>query len=358
MGFHTESTANGIIKKESVLFSNYTEDLFFERKEHELILSALKPIAEKKRCENIFAYGPTGSGKTPLIKSALNSIQNYTRSVICLHLNCWHYNTSMAIYVKIADALGEPVSRRGRASDEIFDRILERMRNENIGVLLALDDIEGLIYKNDTNILHNLARVANNCARFGIIGISRDKNVMNKLDHAVRDSLRFMEIEIKGYSREQLLELLNVRANIGLVDGTYSQEVLDKIAIIGAENEGNGRLVLELLRRSAKKAEQENKKQITLEDVESAAQKFHSKHNALTEEEQMIADILKNGEKSTSEIYWLCKRLFKTKRQIRNYLRSLEIKGVIESRFVRDKYNFGSKIINLNEGWQTCLKHF
>jgi cell division control protein 6 len=333
------------------LFSNQSDELFFKREEEDKIISALKPISERNRCDNLFLHGPTGSGKTELIKSVLNSIA--TRSVICLYINCWRYSTSMAIYVKIADALGEPVSRRGRATDEIFDSIVERMRKDNIGVVLALDEIDGLIYKNDTRILHNLARVANNCARFGVIGVSRDKNIVNKLDPGVFESLRFTEIEIKGYSKEQLFELIKIRAGIGLIEGSYDNAILEKIADVGIENDGNGRLVLELLRRAARKAQQEGKKQITVDHVEAATRHLSIKHNELTEEEQMIADILEHGEKNTTELYYiLCRRLDKTKRQIRNYLRSLEMKGVIESHYVKDKYNYGAKIINLKEGWK------
>ena len=51
----------------------------------------------------------------------------------------------MALYSKIADALGEPVSRRGRASDEIFDRIVELMRASKRPVLLVLDEIVDFI---------------------------------------------------------------------------------------------------------------------------------------------------------------------------------------------------------------------
>lgn len=343
---------NGIIKKESVLFSNYSEELFFKRDEEEKIISALQPMAEKKRCENIFAYGPTGTGKTPLVKYALNSIKNQSNSIICLYINCWHYSTSMAIYVKIADALGEPVSRRGRATDEIFDSILERMRSENLGVLLVLDDIEGLIYKNDTKILHNLARVANNCARFGVIGISEDKNILNKIDPKVLDSLRFIEVEIKGYPKEQLFEILKARACLGLVDGTYSLDILEKIADIGADNGGNGRLVLEILRRSAKKAEQESRSQIAMEDVEAISRWLCSRHTALNEEEQLVIDILRKGERSASEIYWLfCKKIIRSKRQIRNYLKALEMKGALESYFTTGGGNFGLKMFRLSDRW-------
>lgn len=340
-----------IIKNDTILFSDYSEEVFFKRDEEEKLISELKPIAEKRRCENIFLHGPTGSGKTPLIRSVLNTIKSYNRSVICLYINCWHYSTSMAIYVKIADALGEPVSRRGRATDEIFDRILERMRNENMGVLLALDDIDGLICHNDTKILYNLARVADNCARFGVIGISQDRNIINRLDQRILDSLRFSRIEIKGYSREQLLALLETRADVGLTAGSYEKEILERIADIGVENNGNCRLILEILRRSAKVAERKGKQRITLEDVEQASYWLRPKSCIINQEEQIVIDILKTGARTTSELYWLfCKELMRSRRQIRNYLQSLEMKGIVESRVVENSHTFGSKTIRLTEG--------
>lgn len=341
-----------IILNEAVLFSNYTEDLFFKREEEERLVSILKPIAEKKRCENIFVYGSSGVGKTPLIKYALDEIRKISHSVLCIYINCWHYSTSMAIYVKIADALGEPVSRRGRATDEVFDRILERMRIDNMAVLLVLDDIDGLISKDDTKILHNIARVANNCARFGVIGISEDKNILNKIDSKILDSLRFVNIEIKGYSKEQLFEILKIRARKGLEDESYTDAVLEKIAEIGAENKGNGRLVLELLRKSAKKAERENKDMISLDDVNEASNWMNSCHIALSKEEQAIIDILKLTDKLASEIYWLfCKKLIRSKRQIRNYLVSLEKKGIIEYKAIQGRNRFGQRLVKLREGW-------
>lgn len=343
-----------IIRDESVLFSNHSEDLFFIRDEEEKIISALKPISERNRCENLFVHGPTGSGKTPIIKSAIRQIGGLSRSVIPLYVNCWHYSTSTAIYVKIADALGAPVSRKGRATDEIFDSILERMRYDNTAVLLVLDDLEGLVSKGDTRLLHNLARVANNCARFGVIGISKDKSTLNKIDPGILESLRFMEIEIKGYSKEQLLELLKMRADKGLVEGSYCDELLDKIAQKGIENEGNGRLVLEILRRSAIRAEQQGRTQLLHEDIDSVATWLCSKQGALSDEEQLIVNILKFGERTTSEVYWhFFKKLLRSKRQIRNYVCALEAKGIIESKPIYDKTKrLSSKTIKLSERWQ------
>ncbi|MBU0591311.1 AAA family ATPase [Candidatus Micrarchaeota archaeon] len=353
MGFHSCMNTRIIKDETSLTMQSMEHESLCRKEDEERIISVIKPIAHGNICENLFVHGPSGSGKTTMIKHVLDDLGGYNRKLLCQHVNCWHYNTSMAIYVKIADALGEPVSRRGRATDEIFDRILETMRHENVGVLLVLDDIDGLLCRNDTKLFHNIAMAANNCAKFGIIGVSRDKNILRRLDPAILGSLRFIEIEVKGYSKEQLLELLSRRASMGLVDGSYSKDILEKIASIGVENEGNCRFALEAMRRAAKRAEQENRTQMHTEDVDAVTQRFGASQDNLTEEEQIIADLLRNGEKNTPEIYWLLRnKLSRTKRQIRNYLHSLEIKGVIESRFVRDKYNFGSKRISLTGRWQ------
>lgn len=342
-----------IVINEKILFSNYDEELFFERGEVDKLLSALSPITKYKRCENVFLHGPTGSGKTPLIKHVLNKINQNNSSVLCLYLNCRHYSTSMAVYVKIAEALGEPVSRRGRASDEIFDSILQRMKFERKALVLVLDEIGGLLYNKDTKLLHNFARASNNCVKFGIVGISIDKNILNRVDQSVLGSLRFIEIPLSGYSKEQLFELLKRRAEKGLYEGSYCDAILEKLAEIGAENKGNGRLVLELLRRAAKKAEQKEKNQITIEDIEEEIQFVPTNHSGISEEEQIILDILEEGEKSNSEIYKVfCKRLIRTKRQIRNYLHSLEMKGVVEIAEFCRKYGFPSKVVKLNKRWK------
>lgn len=308
----------------------------------------LKPIGEGKRCENIFIHGPTGSGKTPLIKHILEKVKNHNRKVVCLHLNCWHYTTSMAIYSKIADALGEPTSRRGRAVDEIFDRILETMRREDIPVILALDELSGLISRGETRVFHNISTVENNYARFGIIGISEDKHILSKLQFKVKGRLRFMNIELKGYSWEQLFSLLKNRAEEGLNEGTYNDTILKKIADVGVNNKGNARLVLEILRKSAKRAEYKGRKKIELKDVEKTVHKLYLGSPKLSREEQIIIDILRREEKTSSELYWLfCKQLIRTKRQIRNYLSLLEGKEIIETRVTGLGSGLKSKLIKL-----------
>ena len=117
----------------------------------------------------------------------------------------------MAIYTKIADALGEPVSRRGRATDEIFDRIVELMKYSKTPIMLVLDEIDGLMHRDDARVLHNITRIAPDEALFGLIGISNDRNILSRVHTKIRDQIRFTPFEVKGYSKDQLFSCIGPR---------------------------------------------------------------------------------------------------------------------------------------------------
>lgn len=343
---------NKIIKYESALIPQFVEGHIFCKKDVEdKIISAIKPITEGKHCENLFIYGPIGSGKTILVKHILDHLKDYNRKVLCVYINCWYHGTSMAIYNRIAEELGEPVSRRGRATDEIFDRIIEIMKKSNMPILLVLDDIEAILYRGDERILHNIAVIEDQAALFGVVIISQNKANLWKLHPKIKTGLRFISIEVKGCTKEQLLSLLKNRAEKGLFEEAYDDAVLERIAEIGENNEGNGKLTLEILRRASKLAESKGKTCIDLEDVEEVNNQLGHKELILTKEEEIIINILKTGEKNSSELYWLfCKKLRRSKKQIRVYLKYLEEKGIIETREFNSKYTFNSRLIKLKNG--------
>lgn len=345
----TSLNGNAIIKDESALIPQYFEgQIFCKRDIEEKIISAIKPITQTKPSQNLFLYGPIGAGKTVLVRHILDHLRDYNRKVLCVYINCWYQGTSMAIYNKIADALGEKVSRRGRATDEIFNRIVELMRYQNTPILLVLDNIDALLYRHDERILHNIAGMNGDGVLFGVICVSEYKNVLTKLHPRIRSDLRFTPLEVKGWTKEQLLELLKSRADKGLAPGSYSDPVLERIAEAGEENKGNGKLTMEILWKAAKTAEEKRKASIDLEDVEETINQIYYQEPALAREEQIIINILKTGEKNSSEVYWsFCKKLRRTKNQIRTYLKSLKQKGIIEIRDVQSRYTLNFKLIRL-----------
>lgn len=338
-----------IFKNENALMAQTLECKNLCRKDdEERIISAIKPIAHGNPCENLFVHGPAGSGKTMMIKHVLDQLKDYNQRVLCLYVNCWYHSTSMAIYTRIADALGEPVSRRGRATDEIFDRIVELMKYSKTPVMLVLDEIDGLICRDDARVLHNVTSIPHEDALFGLIGISNDRNILSRVHTKVRDHIRFTPLEVKGYSKEQLFRLLKIRAETGLVEDSYCDEELDRMAELA---HGDGKFALELLWKSAKHAEARKGTSISSEDIEEINKLINVTEPALGEEEQLILDILKGGQKTSSELYWLFqKRLWISRRQISNYVVALERKGMVETKLIQRGNSPGFKLIKLKDG--------
>ena len=89
--------------------------------------------------------------------------------------------------------------------------------------------------------------------------------------------------------------------------------------------------------------------EFTLQDVvdSEAEQDFRFSVLNLSAEELKIINVLKSGEKKSSELYLSLTDLNKSKRQIRNYIDVLEKKGVLESEELESGGLLSTKIYRL-----------
>ena len=335
---------NTILLKEEILLPDYAPPEVLHREgEIKAIAEAIRPLLDGHRGDNAFVYGNSGTGKTTSIKHVLSELKEASSRVVPVYINCWQYNTQMAVYTKILDSLNDPLPRRGLATDEVFSRITEDMEKEKLAMLLVLDELDALVFRKEHEVLYALSRAP---VRFGIIGISSDTGLLAKLDNRITTSLRFTHLEFKPYTTQQITDIIAERAKSALAKGSCDHDILEGCAAIGKANGGNVRLALEMLWKAAHLAEKRDAKKIAIEDVREASKKtfykkiesaspvpysFDIKDSSLSEEEKAIVEILGKGEITTTELYSeFSKKFKKTKRQIRNYLDTLEAKGIIE----------------------------
>ncbi len=312
------------------------------------IADSINSLVSYRKPDNLFIYGKTGTGKTTCLRYLLSSL-NGVGGVVPVYLNCHQHQTTMAVFNRIAGMMDNSFSRRGFASYEVFGRIRELLHKENKSVLLVLDDIEGLM-KNASDVFFPI--IEENKTRrnsFGIIAISNDFSVFEKLDTKVKSSLMFRVLEFEPYAKEEIKQILGSFAEAALAEGSCSDEILDKTAGLGESAEGNARFAIWLLFESARHAEKRGSDKIEPADVEAAYERHlpltplgnDPEHADLPREELLILDILKLGEKSSSEIYsTLLKHTDKSKRQVRNYLTALIAKGYVESETLQNGNSF------------------
>ncbi len=321
-----------IIRDESVLLPDYVPDeLLHRERELQAIADSIKPLLTRRTPTNLFIHGPSGTGKTTCVKYILKQLGEHSSAVLPVYVNCWANPTQMAVYNRIVEEMRLPLPRRGLAADEIFDRILQFVKNYKKPVLLVLDEMDGLRHD---KLLYVVARSNESRLTFGIVGLTNNTELLSRLDSRIRGSLRFSEMEFGRYGEEQLLSILRTRAERALSPGSYDERLLLKV--VRSVGDSSARVAIERLWKAAKHAEKAGRPKIMLQDLEdtlTAEPTFKLPELKLSSEELLLVEILRGGELGSSEIYErFLKKFPKTKRQIRNYLELLEKKGIVESR--------------------------
>ncbi|MBI5225460.1 AAA family ATPase [Candidatus Micrarchaeota archaeon] len=298
-----------IFKNQGVLLPEFTPTVLLHR-ENELreVAASLKPALKNLKPQNMLLFGPTGTGKTSSVKLVFSELKEYSNKIQCIYLNCWGYPTKQAVLSHIAEQLKETLPRRGLADDEIFHRIIERLKFEKKIAIIALDEIDRLMHKNEVDVLYDLSRADENHRQiFAIIGITNSPEIYHSLDDRIKSSLGFRDLEFRQYSPQQLKDILKERARESLIAGSYSEEVIALCAAHGAKHKGDARVAIETLLQSALKADSADKSKIEISDVRDVIDKTSGaslmKNTAfMGENELLLLEILKEAKKRGNDL--------------------------------------------------------
>jgi len=97
-----------------------------------------------------------------------------------------------------------------------------------------------------------------------VIGISNDYTFQQNLSPKVQDSLCEREIRFPAYGADQLATILRERADVGLIEGSYSESSLAIIvALARRDSSGSARKAIDILQKAAEIAEDRGKEEIT-----------------------------------------------------------------------------------------------
>jgi cell division control protein 6 len=239
----------------------------------------------------VVLQGPVGVGKTAISHAFGNELSAYLRNnrnhgdptFRYFHINCRKTKTPHLILTTVLRYLVSGFPLRGFSVDELLRMFTLLLYEQNIVVLLVLDEIDYLLPEERTDFLYALSRLEESPvireeynivkdrseSRFNLLTITRDKNFRYYLDRSTASSLGRNFITFAPYTRYQLFDIISARAELGLREDSYTDELLDVIASL-AEEKGDARFAIELLWRTAKIADQEGMDILTPEHVRKA----------------------------------------------------------------------------------------
>jgi cell division control protein 6 len=283
-----------IFKNEEVLMPEYLPEILPHRENQIKILAENLLATSKGRRENTFIFGPPGIGKTATVKYVFREFENYS-GLKTVYINCWEYGTATAVLSHIALSLGMFVQRHGWSKDEIITRLVEGLKKWGKGVVVCLDEVDQLIFK-DSSVLYDLIRIDQYVKNPPtLIFVSNNPHVFAKVEPRIRSSLSIEEIEFKPYTLQEMKDILEERAK-------HAFTAVEKGVVLLAANRavqmgGDVRVGLDCLLKAGRLAEKENAELVKVEhvkrvlkDVEPVKPKIL--REKISEHEKILLDIL------------------------------------------------------------------
>ncbi|NYZ75159.1 AAA family ATPase [Candidatus Micrarchaeota archaeon] len=350
-----------LIRDERPLLPDYApENVLHREAELRDLADALKPAAEGRKPQNVFAFGPPGTGKTTCAKHVLTELTESSDRVCVAIANCWQNNSRQAILSRLGEAAGMPLPRRGVATDEVIKRVAEMLKADKKTAIVLLDEFDALFPRGEEKVLYDLSRANEQYGvNIGVIAITNDAGLLARADGRIRSSFGGRQLEFKQYSPVELKDILHERAKKALAPGAYEDEALALCAAHGAKAGGDARVAIESLLAAARIAERRGAQKLeesdaavavkqsavskpvspSFEPVFKTAAQLHKARESLSEAEKRAMEILEKPENAngitSGDLYAELERSGIKERTARNYIESLEKRGLIKTEAVQ-----------------------
>ena len=278
----------------------------------------IRPALRGGRPLNSVCKGLPGTGKTTSVRKLFAEIEETTKKLVPVYINCQIDNTKFAIISQIYKKLaGHLPPSSGTSFKQVFDAVARILVKDEIVLLVALDDANYLLYENEINkVLYTLLRSheAYEGTRIGVIVIISDMDVdlSRAVDARVASVFRPTEIYFAPYGDAEVQEIMKARVMQGLFTGVLSDELLN-LVVEQTIACGDLRVGIDLLKRATLSAERAARRSIEREDICGAyeiSKYLHLSYTVKTlkdEERQILKSFaersLNESEMNAGEVY-------------------------------------------------------
>jgi cell division control protein 6 len=208
------------------------------------------------------------------------------------------------------------------------------------------------VYKSGDDVLYHLSRINDDLqhAKVSLIGISNDLKFTEFLDPRVKSRLGEEKMVFPPYNAEQLRDILNQRSELAFFSGVIDPGVAPLCSALAAQEHGDARRALDLLRVAAEIAERNGDDKVTEAHVYKAKNKIEldcvteAIRTLPTQSKLVLMSILLNedrgdGRLTTGDVYETYRELSQivgvtvlTQRRVTDLISERDMLGIIHAR--------------------------
>ena len=384
--FDEISRKDKIIKNREVLETTYLPNNFPHRDEEVRNLAEiLQPSLDGSKPSNILIYGQTGTGKTAITQYVCRQLSEKSREskkeVKMIYINCKQTSTAYGILSRIGqEVLGKKENEipiAGWRTEQIYEIVRRRIENEKINVVIVLDEVDALVQRAGSDILYYLTGMNVDLvnSKMSLIGISNNVGFTKNIDPRVKSRLGEESMTFSPYNASQLIDILQQRAGEAFNQGMVDKLVIRLCAGRAAQEHGDARQALDLLRIAVDIAERDGVENVDVSYVERAQSRMEEdqlkkviltlplQHKAILSSvvlNELYARLKTQTTGDVQEVYSnVCERLELdelTGRRVSQILSELEMHGLISARVVSWGRQGRSRAIKLEVGRREIRK--
>lgn len=366
---------NTLIKNRNILQSTYIPDQLPHREnEVKNIVDIITPSLNKDKPSNILITGKTGTGKTAVLNyigKELLKADPDEENCSFIYVNCEIVDNPYGILYNISNQIikdqNSKIPFTGWSLDRVYDTITHHIDKENKVFIVVLDEIDKILQKNGDDIFYFLTTMNEVLkeSKVAIIGVTNNAKFTELLSSKIKSRLGEEKVVFPPYNPDQLQDILKKRAEIAFEPGVLEDGVIPYCAAISAQDSGDARKALDLLRVSADIAEREGDSVITEAHVNSARSKIEL--DAVTEvirtlpaqSKIVLMSIVKNHENKTTmitgDVYSAYKEMCSVlnctilkEKRVADLISELDMLGIIHARVKSFGRNGRTREIELN----------
>ncbi|WP_238478962.1 orc1/cdc6 family replication initiation protein [Natranaeroarchaeum sulfidigenes] len=247
------------------------------------LANAVNPAIFGQSPSNLLIYGKTGTGKSLCAKHVsrrlIETADQEGVTITYAYIDCSQDTTetqavqSLAASINDAEKTGVSIPDKGISTATYYKRLWSILDAQYDVVLVILDEIDKL---ESDSILMQLSRAGeagkiDDC-KIGAIGISNKIKYKDRMDERVKSSLCEREFVFPPYDANQLRSIMNARKD-AFRDGVLESGVIPRAAALAAQEHGDARKAIDMLRYAGEIAQANSAETVREEFVTDAREK-------------------------------------------------------------------------------------